>query len=50
MDKMPKGLKIKNRTGYVFWYSSWTAGVEYDENDYEENEKDLDEQNKNNYE
>ena len=30
IDNMPKGLKIKNRTGITFFDSSWTAGVDYD--------------------
>ena len=28
-EDMPKGLKIKNRTGSIFSDSSWTAGVEH---------------------
>ena len=44
VDSMPKGLKITNRTGNIFWDSSWTAGVEYtsdseSDSEYEENYK-----------
>jgi hypothetical protein len=43
MDGMPKGLKITNHTGQVLYHSAWIAGVEYDEDeiedqDYEEEE------------
>jgi hypothetical protein len=47
MDRMPKGLKITNRTGEVLYDSTWIAGVDYDEDsdedsDYEEKPDDSD--------
>eukprot|EP00957_Ditylum_brightwellii_P061531 4669037-Ditylum_brightwellii.AAC.1 len=34
MDNMPKGLKIQNRTGVTLFNSSWTAGVDFDEEQF----------------
>jgi hypothetical protein len=28
-EGVPRGLKIKNRTGQLLWDSAWTAGVDY---------------------
>ena len=37
-DGMPKGLKITNRTGQVLYDITWIAGVDYDENEFEDEE------------
>jgi hypothetical protein len=34
-DGMPKGLKITNCTGQVLYDSTWIAGVDYDEDEFE---------------
>jgi hypothetical protein len=50
-EDVPVGLKIKNRTGQVFYDSAWVAGVDYDaeafeddldHEDYEEYEEEID--------
>ena len=50
-ENMPAGLKLVNRTGQVFYDSAWIAGVDYDEEafddeddpeDYEENDSNRD--------
>jgi hypothetical protein len=48
-DRMPKGLKITNRTGQILFDSAWLAGVDYDEEEFDnedfsedENESDDD--------
>ena len=33
-DNMPQGLQIKNKTGITMHDSAWTAGVDYDDDDY----------------
>jgi hypothetical protein len=35
-DGMPKGLKITNHTGQVLYNSTWIAGVDYDEDEFED--------------
>ena len=53
-EDMPAGLKIKNRTGQVFYESEWIAGVDYDEeefddeldqDDYKDDDSDRDDDN-----
>ena len=39
-DGMPKGLKITNRTGQVLYDSTWIAGVDYDEDKFEDEDYD----------
>jgi hypothetical protein len=39
-DGMPKGLKITNRTGQVLYDSTWIAGVDYDEDKFEDKDYD----------
>ena len=44
LDGMPEGLKIKNRTNNIIFDSAWIAGVDYDEeefndDDYEDEEE-----------
>eukprot|EP00957_Ditylum_brightwellii_P007791 589779-Ditylum_brightwellii.AAC.1 len=34
MDNMPKGFKIQNHTGVTLFDSSWTAGVDFDEEQF----------------
>jgi hypothetical protein len=34
-DGMPKGLKITNCTGQVLYDSTWIAGEDYDEDEFE---------------
>ena len=41
-DGMPKGLKIQTRTGVILFDSSSTAGVDYDQELFEEQKNDLD--------
>jgi hypothetical protein len=36
MDGMPKGLKITNHTSQVLYDSVWIAGVDYDEDEIED--------------
>ena len=35
-EKMQKGLKIINRTNNVLFDTAWTAGVEYEEEVFDE--------------
>ena len=37
-DGMPKGLKISNRTSQVLYDSTWIAGVDFDEEEFEDEE------------
>jgi hypothetical protein len=37
-EQMPPGLKIANRTGQLFYDSAWIAGVDYDPDQFEEEE------------
>jgi hypothetical protein len=39
-DGMPKGLKITNYTGDILYNSTWIAGVDYDEDKYEDEDSD----------
>ena len=39
-DKMPKGLEIETKTGVVLFDSSWSAGVDYDNNNSNESDTD----------
>ena len=41
-ENMPKGLKIQNRTNVVLFDASWTAGVDYDNDLFEEQVEDED--------
>jgi hypothetical protein len=36
-EAVPTGLKIKNRTGQIFYDGAWIAGVEYDAEVFEDN-------------
>jgi hypothetical protein len=53
LDKMPRGLKTTNRANQVIFNSAWIAGVDYDEElfdddiDADYDEEDNDEKNKN---
>jgi hypothetical protein len=40
-DGMPKGLKITNRTRQVLYNSTWIAGVDYDEDEFEDEDYNL---------
>jgi hypothetical protein len=40
MDDMPQGLKITNRTGQVLYNSTWIAGVDYDEDQFDDEDYD----------
>jgi uncharacterized protein YvpB len=35
-DGMPKGLKITNHTGQVLYNSTWIVVVDYDEDEFED--------------
>jgi hypothetical protein len=39
-DDMPKGLKITNCTGQVLYNSTWIAGVDYDKDEFEDEDYD----------
>jgi hypothetical protein len=39
-EDMPKGLKITNHTGQVLYNSTWIAGVDYDEDEFEDEDYD----------
>ena len=41
-EDMPAGLKLENRTGQVFYDSAWIPGVDYDEEQFDD---DLDDEN-----
>jgi hypothetical protein len=41
-DGMLKGLKITNHTGQVLYYSTWIAGVDYDEDQSKDKDYDPD--------
>jgi hypothetical protein len=41
-EDMPAGLKIANRTGQIFYDSAWIPGVDYDEEQFDD---DLDDEN-----
>ena len=38
MDRMPKGLKTHNRANQLIFDSAWIAGVDYDEEAFEDND------------
>jgi hypothetical protein len=42
LDKMPVGLKITNRSNNVIFDSAWIAGVDYDEEEFDDDEYDED--------
>ena len=42
MDEMPQGLKIQTRTNVTLFDASWIAGVDYNQNFFEEEENDPD--------
>lgn len=35
-EQMPTGLKLANRTGHLFYDTAWIAGVDYDEDAFED--------------
>ncbi len=37
-EQMPKGLKLANRTGQLFYDTAWIAGVDYDEEAFEDDQ------------
>jgi hypothetical protein len=37
-QNMPKGLKIQNKSGHVLFDSTWLAGVEYDEEEFDDDD------------
>ncbi len=39
-DGMPKGLKITNHTGQVLYNSTWIAAVDYDEDEFKDEDYD----------
>ena len=41
-ENMPEGLKISNRANVTLFDASWTAGVDYDENEFDEEINDPD--------
>ena len=42
---MPEGLKISNRTGHIFYDTAWIAGVDYDEEAFDDEfEEDYDDE------
>jgi hypothetical protein len=45
LDRMPEGLKITNRANNVIFDSAWIAGVDYDEEQFDDEEYDEDEDN-----
>jgi hypothetical protein len=55
LDEMPRGLKITNRANQVIFSSAWIAGVDYDEelfdddvdDDYDEEDNDDENENEN---
>ena len=44
-DGMPKGLKITKHTGQVLYDSNWIAGVDYDEDQFDDEDYDPDSDN-----
>ena len=42
LEGMPKGLKVTNRTGHILYDSAWIAGVDYDEDEFEDEFNDDD--------
>jgi hypothetical protein len=54
IDGMPKGLKIANRANQILFDSAWIAGVDYDDElfddeDYDEEDEDNDEEEEESY-
>eukprot|EP00957_Ditylum_brightwellii_P143496 10931761-Ditylum_brightwellii.AAC.1 len=47
MDNMPKGLKIINRAGIILFDSVLIAGVDYDENLFDDDDYTSDEDGEN---
>jgi hypothetical protein len=50
LDGMPKGLKIANRANHILFDSAWIAGVDYDEELFDDEDfdnDDMDEENEN---
>ena len=38
LDNMPQGLKITNKSNNVIFGSAWIAGVDYDEENFDDSE------------
>ena len=43
LDDMPQGIKITNKENKVILYSVWISGVDYDEENFYDNEYDEEE-------
>jgi hypothetical protein len=48
LDEMPEGLKITNRANNVIFDTAWIAGVDYDEQEFDDDEYDKEEENEDN--
>jgi hypothetical protein len=48
LDEMLEGLKITNRANNVIFYTAWIAGVDYDEQEFDDDEYDEEEENEDN--
>jgi hypothetical protein len=48
LDEMPEGLKITNRANNIIFDTAWIAGVDYDEQEFDDDEYDEEEENKDN--
>jgi hypothetical protein len=44
VDKMPEGLKITNRANNVIFDTAWIARVDYDEQEFHDDEYDKEEE------
>ncbi len=47
LDEMPEGLKITNRVNNVIFNTAWIAGVDYDEQEFDDDEYGKEEENDN---
>jgi hypothetical protein len=48
LDEMPEGLKITNQVNNVIFDTAWVAGVDYDEQEFDDDEYDKEEENDDN--
>jgi hypothetical protein len=48
LDEMPEGLKITNRANNIIFDTAWIAGVDYDEQEFDDDEYDEEEENEDN--
>ena len=49
LDDMPEGLKITNRANIKIFDTAWIAGVDYDEQEFDDEDYNKEEENEDNH-